>query len=124
MIGQIADFQGEPNYWIAPSSQEGGIVFFETEEEYGLSAYSFESELFAGLTRFLEATQSSFDGVQEIAPDKLTNDSISFEHQGGVIINYSYFPRWKSRNRGQTVFKATPSVMYVVSTGKTELYFD
>ena len=124
VVGRISDFQGQPNYWIATSQQDGGIVFFETKTDYQLGAYSFESDLYDGLNRFLHSPQCALDGATQIEPIEISNSAITFEHSGGAIINYSFFPRWKSKDPQQTVFAAAPSVMYVVSRGRTELYYD
>ncbi len=124
VIGKVSDFQGEPNFWIASSSQEAGIVMYETDSHFQLGAYSFESDLFDGLSRFLSAPQSTLDSIKPVEAAAISNTKITFDYSGPVIVNYSYFPRWKSKNPDQTVFQAAPSVMYVVSRGRTELVYD
>lgn len=51
------------------------------------------------------------------------DEKISFSSVHGVILNFSYFPRWQSTSSDQTVFQVTPSLMFVFGAGDTELVF-
>ncbi len=62
--------------------------------------------------------------TKKIEPKVMEDEHIEFEANGGVLINYSYFPKWKSKSPEQTVFWATPTMMFVFSNGKSELFYD
>ncbi|MFA6251962.1 MAG: hypothetical protein WCX74_00955 [Candidatus Paceibacterota bacterium] len=48
---------------------------------------------------------------------------LKFNSASGVLINYSYFPKWKSSDKNQTVFWITPSNMFVFGKGNNELTY-
>lgn len=77
-------------------------------------------ELESALINFTEATKKD---PQELKISSVKDEYLSFESEDGVIVNYSYFPRWKSKNPEQTVFWATPSMMFVFGEGKNELIY-
>jgi hypothetical protein len=52
-----------------------------------------------------------------------SEDSLHINATGPVLINFSYFPRWKSNSPSQNVYMATPSLMLVFSQGTTELAY-
>jgi hypothetical protein len=58
-----------------------------------------------------------------VAPLKKSGAEIEFNSRAGVIINYSYFPSWRSTNPDQTVFLATPSLMFVFGDGVSKLAY-
>ncbi|MCO6430321.1 MAG: hypothetical protein J5J00_05620 [Deltaproteobacteria bacterium] len=72
---------------------------------------------------FARAIGSSDVSYEEIVPTTNSATRFEFEHHGGTIINYSYFSRWESSSRKQTIFQITPSFMYVVATGPTTLTY-
>ncbi|MFA5080573.1 MAG: hypothetical protein WC472_03025 [Candidatus Paceibacterota bacterium] len=61
--------------------------------------------------------------VEKINPEVLENEYIKFNSDSNILINYSYFPKWKSKDENQTVFWATPSFMFVFGKGNTELRY-
>lgn len=67
--------------------------------------------------------QSDFD-KSEIIAEVREDERLKFFSKTGAFINYSYFPRWKSTDSAQTVFWATPSMMFVFGRGETELFYD
>lgn len=76
------------------------------------------------LKNILSVMQSINPGIAnftKIDSQILTNEKISFTSSKGVFINFSYFPKWQSNNKNQTVFWATPSRMFVFGKGETEL---
>lgn len=59
----------------------------------------------------------------KIDPQILNNEQIKFNSTKGVLINFSYFPKWESNDKTQTIFWATPSMMFVFAKGETELSY-
>ncbi|MFA6251963.1 MAG: hypothetical protein WCX74_00960 [Candidatus Paceibacterota bacterium] len=51
------------------------------------------------------------------------NENLKFYSNFGVIINYSYFPKWVSKNKNQTVFWTTPSSMFIFGEGDNEVIY-
>jgi len=51
------------------------------------------------------------------------DENLKFTSYSGTLINYSYFPRWKSADKDQTVFRATPSMMFVFGRGEVEMRY-
>jgi len=76
------------------------------------------------LNLILEKLKTSDIAQKEVVPDIKQNEYFKFNSNDGVLINYSYFPRWKSKNHDQTVYWATPSFMFVFGKGENELYYN
>mgnify|MGYP001561201546 FL=1 len=51
------------------------------------------------------------------------DEYLKFASYSGTLINYSYFPRWKSLDEDQTVFWATPSMMFIFGRGEVEMRY-
>jgi hypothetical protein len=60
---------------------------------------------------------------KEIIPEVMDSEKIKFKSDSRVMINYSYFPKWKSLNKDQNVFWATPSFMFVFGEGENEINY-
>ena len=61
----------------------------------------------------------------EIIPKVNSDEYLEFSSGNGVLINYSYFPRWKSKDQNQTVYWIAPTMMFVFGNGaNNELYYD
>ena len=60
----------------------------------------------------------------EVKNALLNDDNITFKSNLSTIINYSYFPKWKSTNPKQTVFWTTPSMMFIFGEDENILNFD
>lgn len=58
-----------------------------------------------------------------IEPELIQNEKIKFNNNTGTFINFSYFPKWQSMDKNQTVFWTTPSLMFIFSKGETELSY-
>jgi hypothetical protein len=83
-----------------------------------------------GLSVSIEDLESVFsDGVESVSRSGIftkvrEDEHVEFFSESGTLINYSYFPRWKSVDPEQTVFWTTPSIMFVFGRGETELFYD
>ena len=85
-----------------------------------------------GLSVSIEDLESAFAGVDgvgsvsgvEIFPEIREDERLKFFSESGTLINYSYFPRWESTDPEQTVFWATPTMMFVFGRGETELFYN
>lgn len=60
---------------------------------------------------------------KEIVPVVKQNMSVRFASVGGTLINYSYFPNWESTDDSQTIYWATPTMMWVFGDGEEELAY-
>lgn len=60
---------------------------------------------------------------KEIKPEILSDERIKFNSEKGVLINFSYFPKWQSTDKAQTVFWVAPSMMFVFGKGETDLNY-
>lgn len=124
VVGDAGLFRNEQERWIARADDYLPITLADGSAGLLFRGQLAEQKLYRALPEFIER-------AVPISPKKTAvnfvyepDDRIIFEQSGGILINYSYFPRWKSRNSEQTVFIATPSTMYVVSRGRTELYYE
>ncbi|MFA5086746.1 MAG: hypothetical protein WC470_00390 [Candidatus Paceibacterota bacterium] len=61
--------------------------------------------------------------LQEVKPELVENEKIKFNNNSGTLVNFSYFPKWQSQDKTQTVFWITPSMMFVFARGETELNY-
>ncbi|MDD5639542.1 MAG: hypothetical protein PHR47_01910 [Candidatus Pacebacteria bacterium] len=61
--------------------------------------------------------------LEKINPEVSEDEYIKFSSNSNILINYSYFPKWKSKDENQTVFWATPSFMFIFGRGNTELRY-
>ena len=77
-----------------------------------------------GLEEVFSKTDASELKNVEIIPEIKEDEYIKFFSESGALINYSYFPRWESTDPEQTVFWATPTMMFVFGKGDTELFYD
>jgi hypothetical protein len=62
-------------------------------------------------------------GHDSVAALRRSASEVEFDSRDGVIINYSYFPDWRSTDPDQTVFLSTPSLMFVFADGPTKLVY-
>lgn len=53
----------------------------------------------------------------------LNGEQIKLNSNQGALINFSYFPKWQSIDKAQTVFWVAPSMMFVFGKGETELNY-
>lgn len=61
--------------------------------------------------------------LQEVKAGLIENEKIKFNNNSGTLINFSYFPKWQSNDKNQTIFWITPSMMFVFARGETELNY-
>lgn len=54
---------------------------------------------------------------------KIESERLEFASNSGVFINFSYFPKWQSSKKNQTIFWITPSLMFVFGNGETILNY-
>lgn len=59
----------------------------------------------------------------EVIPSVLKDEEVTFTSYFPTLINYNYFPRWRSKDPTQTVYWATPTQMFVFGRGETELFY-
>ena len=64
------------------------------------------------------------EGAKSIMAKTMNGEKIEFASVGATLINFSYFPRWESVDEEQTVYWATPSMMFVFAKGETTLRYD
>jgi hypothetical protein len=96
-------------------SKIGGFIV-SSPEGLSISIDELESE-------FSKSYTADLDNV-EIFPEIREDEHLKFFSESGTLINYSYFPRWKSTDPEQTIFWATPTMMFVFGRGETELFYD
>lgn len=90
---------------------------------YFVAANNNKQEFLKNVLSVMQGIGSSSANFTKIEPQELTNERIKFDSNKGVFINYSYFPKWQSNDKNQTVFWATPSMMFVFGKGETELNY-
>lgn len=121
----------EFNHWIEVAKKKK-LIFLNSKPDFDL--------LYADQVRFVEYFNGAFgidvfeSALVEFSPEIVEtrevqlavkeDERLIFDSYFGTLINYSYFPRWKSTESNQTVFRAVPSMMFVFGRGKTELFYD
>lgn len=60
---------------------------------------------------------------RNIEPIVKKDMNLKFNNTGGTLINYSYFPDWQSGDKEQTIYWATPTMMWVFANGETEFSY-
>jgi len=75
------------------------------------------------LSEYLKAYSENTPVYTEIKPDKLSDHEIQFNSEKGILLNYSYFPYWKSENSNQEVFWATPTMMFLFGQEENTLKY-
>ncbi|MDD4409611.1 MAG: hypothetical protein PHW52_03115 [Candidatus Pacebacteria bacterium] len=87
-------------------------VFILSKDEVGPSY----KELYSIVSKHSEKADYS-----KIEPEIMNDEKLRFRSGSGTLINYSYFPKWKSINKEQEVYWATPSFIFVFGRGDNEL---
>jgi hypothetical protein len=73
-----------------------------------------------------------YDLIAKISPNKwqvkplegkIQNEQLEITSNSGIFINFSYFPKWQSLKKNQTIFWITPSLMFVFGNGETTLNY-
>lgn len=59
----------------------------------------------------------------KVLPSVLKDEEMTFTSYFPTLINYNYFPRWRSEDPTQTVFWVTPTQMFVFGRGETNLFY-
>jgi hypothetical protein len=61
--------------------------------------------------------------LEEIKPELIENEQIKFNNNSATFVNFSYFPKWQSKDKKQTIFWISPSMMFVFAKGETEFNY-
>lgn len=76
------------------------------------------------LSQTLEKFGSRKISRKKVQPEIREGMKLKFQSNGGTLINYSYFPNWKSSDPDQTIYWATPSMMWVFGRGAVEMHYE
>ncbi|NLF24347.1 MAG: hypothetical protein GX589_01645 [Deltaproteobacteria bacterium] len=78
------------------------------------------------LTGYLKRRESSVSAESTASSVKVrfrSDKQVSFDSKSGVIVNYSFSPRWRSSRSQQTVFITAPSQIFVFGQGQNMLEY-
>lgn len=115
------------DYWIKFNKP---IIFLDSKEDcqkpneniYFVKDIDEKSQIEQAYNIIANLSPEKFS-VQEVKPEIIENEKIKFNSQGGTLVNFSYFPKWKSLDKNQTIFWITPSMMFIFANGETELNY-
>lgn len=115
------------DYWV---KQNKPVIFLDSDSNcarpneniYFVKATEQNSEA-NQLHDFMEKLNKDKLILVPIEPELIQNEKIKFNNNTGTFINFSYFPKWQSVDKNQTVFWTTPSLMFVFAKGETELNY-
>lgn len=75
------------------------------------------------LTGVINSGVADFEPEHQVETLFWEDESIAFSGSGPILINAGFFPAWQSRQKGQTVYEATPGQMLVFANNETFLEF-
>lgn len=119
--------QKQMDYWI---KQDKPVIFLDSKTEcpkpnnniYFIKDTNDSNQVQQAHDIIAKLSQDKFE-PQEIEPELIQNEKIKFNSHSGTLVNFSYFPKWQSNDKDQTVFWISPSMMFVFGRGKTELNY-